>query len=173
MPRRYRRKNRVEFPQEWVEQSILLACNGAPNDTLVARIRDHLKVEPAVAEKLAREAREAIHAAAGVNLAEEVGRGVLRLGRLLDGARINGDGRLQLNVLKELHRLLGLHAPPRVDVPPEPPVSPLEKAVANYLGPLGILPGGASPEELVRIAAQRLIDGDFLLSDTPYNPGFK
>jgi hypothetical protein len=84
----------------------------------------------------------------------------VRLGRLYDGARINADARLQLHVLRELHNLLGLHSPPRVEPPPTPPVSPVEQAVAAYLGPLALLPDGAPLVELVRIAAQKLIDGE-------------
>jgi hypothetical protein len=67
---------------------------------------------------------------------------------------------LQLHVLRELHKLLGLHAPPRVEPPPTPPVSPVEQAVSAYLGPLALLPDGAPLVELVRIAAQKLIDGE-------------
>lgn len=158
MARRSRTKRRHEFPSEHVDQAILLACHGTVRESLPARICDHLGVDQAAALALAKLAREIIASAAGVNIDEEVGVAVLRLGKIFDTARINGDGRLQLFVLKELHKVLGLHAPPRVEVPPEPAVTPLERAVSSYLAPLGLLPGDAPPVELVRVAAQNLID---------------
>jgi hypothetical protein len=152
------RGRKYTFAGDVIDQAILLMCAGAPRETLTTRLADHLKLERPEAEALARRVRQIVRSAAAVDLAEETGVAVTRLGRLLDSARAESDGRLQLNILKELHLLLGLHMPARSEAPPEPLITRAEQAVMAYLGPLNLLPGNAPPEELVRVAATRLID---------------
>jgi hypothetical protein len=123
------------------------------------------------ARALAGVVREILADAAGVNINEELGVALVRLGRLYDVARAAGDGRLQLGALKEIHAIIGLYAPPRVEIPPEPEVTPLERAVTEYLGPLKLLPANMPLVDHVRVAAARLIDGVPLDLPTDEAPG--
>jgi hypothetical protein len=165
------RGRKYTFAGDVIDQAILLMCAGAPRETLTTRLADHLKLERPAAEALARRVRQIVRAAAAIDLVEETGVAIARLGRLLDSARAESDGRLQLNILKELHLLLGLHMPARSEAPPEPLISDTERAAAMYLRPLGLLPEDSPLADLVRVAATRLIDGVPLDLPTDEAPG--
>lgn len=135
-----------------------MLCSGLPAETAPLRIADRLRVEPVVAAALANEARDIICAAAGFDLTEATGQALTRLNRLYETARTNGDIRATLGCLKEISKLCALHLPPRIEAEPVAPRNRVEEAVELHLRRLGLLPEGAPPEELVRVAAQVIID---------------